>query len=718
MLQECRRILTITISLIFVSIAFAQHPARKKIDSLKNLLPFTQGINRVNCLNALSEEYWWPPRVFPDSISMWATEANSDAKKSNYTIGLATSTMHLGVSEIYRKNFLSAENYLRQSLQIFDSTHNDNGQAWCNLWLGQTLYSENNFNEATAFFTKSLTYLAKLDYPEGEGKAWAWLSFLYAATGNYERSFEYCTKSLFIRQNMSDHVCIAAALANMGYLYGSAGDYADALDYYRQGMQYASTHGINYYAANWNYFDEPIGAIYQLMNNPDSSLYYLQKAMQIDPANQMTRISYGETLLLKKQYDSALSIFLRPVNHFRKENDQWDLMRILLDAAKTYEEKKNYTEALKYAREDFSIAKKANVKPYILQEYLLLSKLYKHFKKNDSAYFFMQQYISVNDSVKNQQFLWRLTNYKKQTDFKKQIEAVTLLEKDNKLKADAIQKNVLLRNILLAGVIVLVLLGCVVYRVIDLKRKNERLEKIRLQYSLNMEQIENEKKQSALQIRATELEMQALRSQMNPHFIFNCLSSINSFILKNKSDEASKYLTKFSRLIRMVLNNSKQSFISLEDELETLTLYLDMEKLRFKDSFDYAFNLQDNIEVETIFIPPLLLQPFAENAIWHGLMHKQERGFLSFDFCREESFLSCLITDSGIGREQAELLKSKSSEKQKSMGLKITTERLSLLNNNSNQQTFFTIEDLIDENGKANGTRVHLKIFYKELIEV
>jgi LytS/YehU family sensor histidine kinase len=125
-----------------------------------------------------------------------------------------------------------------------------------------------------------------------------------------------------------------------------------------------------------------------------------------------------------------------------------------------------------------------------------------------------------------------------------------------------------------------------------------------------------------------ELEMQALRSQMNPHFIFNCLSSINRFILKNKTEEASDYLTKFSRLVRMVLNNSRQELIALEDELETLRLYLDMEQLRFKNAFDYYINCVNEITADNIFIPPLILQPFAENAIWHGLMHKHGQGHL------------------------------------------------------------------------------------------
>ncbi len=324
-----KKIMTVAVSTFLVTFIFAQHPDRNKIDSLKKLLPSTKGIRKIDCLNALSEEYWWPPRVWPDSISMWALQANSASFHSNYALGLATSAMHLGVADIYRKNFLTAEKYLRGALQSFDSLHDEDGLGWCNLWLGQTLYSENRFNEAMTFCTKAIDYLSKTYNREGLGKAWAWMSFLYAATGDYESSFEYCTKSLMIRQKMSDDVCVAASLANMGYLYKSAGDNEDALDYYRQGMQYANFHGVNYYAANWNYFDEPIGAVYQLMNNPDSSLYYLQKAIQIDPGNQMTRISFGETLLLKKQYDSALQIFLRPVDHFIKENDAWDLMRIL-----------------------------------------------------------------------------------------------------------------------------------------------------------------------------------------------------------------------------------------------------------------------------------------------------------------------------------------------------------------------------------------------------
>ena len=414
-----RKIIIIALSIFLASVTYAQeHPKRKKIDSLTSILPNKLGTERVDCLNAISEEYWWPPRVYPDSITMWAKPANEEALKISYVSGIATSNMHLGVAEIYRKNYLTAENYLRQALQTFDSIHYEIGYGWCKLWLGQILYAANNFTGAISSLKTSLPILVKYGDGEGEGKATAWLSFLYEATGEYDSSFSYCTMSLQIWQRMSDDVCIAGALANMGHLYKNAGAYDDALDYYHQGFQYANTHGFNVYTTNWNNIQESIGSTFRLMNKPDSSIYYLSQALQIDPESKVTWVSLGETFLLEKKYDSALTIFLKPVEHFRKENNQWDLMRVLLDVGKTYELKQNVKAALPYAHEGFLIAEKADVKPYMMQGYLLLSKIYKQFQKNDSAYFYLQQYAALKDAVNNKQFIFRLSNYKKQEDRK------------------------------------------------------------------------------------------------------------------------------------------------------------------------------------------------------------------------------------------------------------------------------------------------------------
>ena len=215
--------------------------------------------------------------------------------------------------------------------------------------------------------------------------------------------------------------------------------------------------------------------------------------------------------------------------------------------------------------------------------------------------------------------------------------------------------------------------------------------------------------------------MQALRAQMNPHFIFNCLNSINRFIFMNETKVASDYLTRFSRLIRMVLLHSQKKLVALEDELEMLRLYLDLERLRFKDAFDYSITTTNIVDAGAIFIPPLLLQPFCENAVWHGLMHKETKGHLNIIISEvnseEEKVLHCVIEDDGIGREKAAELKSKSAENEKSMGLKITTERLALLNQENNFSTFYKIEDVLNKDNEVVGTRVQLKIRFKESVE-
>ncbi len=705
----CRTILIVTSLLVWCSTS-AQHPNREKINRLEALLPTTQGMHRVDCLNALSEEYWWPPKVLPDSISCWAIPAHNEALRLGYTSGIATAIMHLGVAELYRKNFRTAENYLRQALPVFENRNNGREVGWCNLWLGQTLYGENNFKDAIACYIKSSPLLRKSGDGEGEGKVYAWMSFLYEAIGDYDSSFYYCNKSLQIREKMSDEVCIAGALVNMGHLYKAAGAFDDAIGYYKKGWQYASTHDFNVRTTNWNNMHEAIGTVYRLKDMLDSSVYYIHQAIQIDPENQLTYVSFGETLLAENKYDSALTIFLPPIEHYRKENDNWDLMRLLLDVAEAYEGKKKEATALQYAAEGFSLAKSANIKPYMIQGYLLLSKIYNHLKENDRAYFFMQQYISLKDSVSNKQFLWRLTNYKKQADFNAQLERIAsldkdnkILDKDNRIKEEKLKRAIMLKWTLIIGLLIALMSGTFIFRNLTLKRKNENLE--------------HQRKQSELKLTAAELEMQALRAQMNPHFIFNCLSSINSFILKSETQSASDYLTKFSRLIRMVLTNSNKSFIPLEDELDMLRLYLDMERLRFKNAFDYNIVFENTIDSSNILVPPLLLQPFAENAIWHGLMHKEGHGTLNIALSTENDILNCVITDNGVGRDKAAQLKSKSANQRKSMGLQITAERLALLNKDLSEQTHFTIEDVVDSDGKVAGTQVILKLHVRSLID-
>ncbi len=210
--------------------------------------------------------------------------------------------------------------------------------------------------------------------------------------------------------------------------------------------------------------------------------------------------------------------------------------------------------------------------------------------------------------------------------------------------------------------------------------------------------------------RIARTEMAALRAQMNPHFVFNCLSSINRFILVNQPDEASAYLTKFSRLIRLILDNSRTETVPLNKELEALQLYVEMEQMRFSERFEYRLKVADDVQTEHLEVPPLLIQPFVENAIWHGLMHKKVPGLLQVRVFYEGKKLCIEVEDNGVGRQRAMELKSRSATVNKSLGMKVTAERLEVINQLYGTNAEVTTMDLKDENGEAMGTRVVLKI--------
>lgn len=215
-----------------------------------------------------------------------------------------------------------------------------------------------------------------------------------------------------------------------------------------------------------------------------------------------------------------------------------------------------------------------------------------------------------------------------------------------------------------------------------------------------------EEQRTVLRQRLTDLETKVLRAQMNPHFIFNSLNSINRYIVKSEPETASAYLTKFGKLIRMILDNSNHRLISLEEELNALKLYIELEALRFNKKFSYSIHVSDDVNPNSFGLPPLIIQPFIENAIWHGLLHKESPGELMISITRCNTGIRCIVEDNGIGRKKAAELKSRSINTDKSYGLKITTERIKRINEHST----IAVEDLHDEFGNAAGTRVTLEI--------
>lgn len=204
-------------------------------------------------------------------------------------------------------------------------------------------------------------------------------------------------------------------------------------------------------------------------------------------------------------------------------------------------------------------------------------------------------------------------------------------------------------------------------------------------------------------------ELHALRSQMNPHFIFNTLSSIQSFITKNDSKDAVIYLSKFSKLMRATLENTQKQKIPIKDEIETLELYMGLEKLRLNNKFDYEILVDDEIDIQFEEIPPMLVQPYIENAIWHGISHKKGKGIIKISFRLEnENLLKCEIEDNGVGRQKA-MEMNKEQQKNKSLGMSITKERLEIINSLKDSKLSVSIVDL-EGNNISKGTKIELFI--------
>jgi len=214
--------------------------------------------------------------------------------------------------------------------------------------------------------------------------------------------------------------------------------------------------------------------------------------------------------------------------------------------------------------------------------------------------------------------------------------------------------------------------------------------------------------------KSTLLEQKLLRSQMNPHFIFNALTAIESFIYKNEPKEAGRYLSGFARLMRLILENSREEYVTLEKEIHTLEHYLNLQKLRYNNSFSYKITIDENIDISAMSIPPMLAQPFIENSIEHGLKNIGKMGEINLNFLLRNGELIFEACDNGIGFEKSMQIKNKESG-HKSMATTITLERLKNLNRNKSKKIKWLMEDVTDQINNVLGTRVVFTIPFKEI---
>ncbi len=683
--------------LLFLTVAVSSFAQKEQMDSLKNVLPALKDSARIDCLNALSNAYIW---IDADSARSLATQVLKEAETQHYIKGMANAYNNLAwMTRLLADNYPGMEMYCKKAIALLEETRDEEQLAYSWFLLGCAFAAQSKFSSSLITFEKAGETYVMIADEVGLANVYAFMADVELNRGHYGKSLQYSVKWLDISKKVNNK----RYLDIWASLYKNIADYETAIDYYNQAAQYArETKHFDELA----WFVQSIGEIFFLQEKYNSARHYYEMAINYNPNNQLYS-RRGELYIAFKNYDTALVYLNKSLNDAEKANARNQEMWILLRLGKAYKEMGNNKKALQIARELLQIAQETEARQYIRDGHFLLYELFVQSGIQDSSLIHLQKYTALKDTIDKDLSAQKLAFYKIRSEKEKDQSRINLLNDEKKLQQQQLNQSAQQKKFLIAGIAALWLIGIILFRNLILKRKNE---KQRLEHELEIQKFESEKTKAELQQQANGLEMQALRAQMSPHFIFNSLNSINRFILQNNKAQASEYLTKFSKLVRLILQNSQAALIPLESEVEALKLYLELEAVRFDHQFEYKLIINDDVDSDLLKVPPLIIQPYAENAIWHGLMHKEEKGHLEIELFQCDQVLCCKITDDGIGRQKAAELKSKSASTHKSMGMRITADRIAMLQQKKQIDTTIKITDLVLPDGSAGGTEVLLKI--------
>jgi tetratricopeptide (TPR) repeat protein len=702
--NDIKQIFFLTAFLIWNVGCFAQSLQR---DRLMRILPALRDSARVDCLNNLSSYYslfysFQKNYANRDSIIRFSSPAYDEAVKLNYTHGIAESLLNKAAAEDVADHFAAVELFSRRAISWYRKTLNKKGLATACEHLGYALYGQGIYNQALRYLDTAYGYYKK----EGDTVGMYWsisrIALIYQDNGNIEKFLEMERNCLDLAKQKRDDAFCRIQLLRIAELYSEVDDNSTASEYYRQA--YSHLDKITGYKIIGSCAFK-FGAEFQIkLKQYDSAKYYYKFMDTSEPrARRFYLASSGRLFYAQGQYEKALTNFQRALQYNRDVNDQNQIMILLDGIGRTYLATGQMDSAYRYARESLTMAEQTGMAESEKEAFQIISSFYEQRHRYDSALFYFRKYTLLKEGSLTKELNKKLGTYKYEQQF-------AVLNNEKEIQRVKLHNEVVLKEILVGSISILLVLALIIFRNITLKRKNESNLRELAENELQIQKLEGEKTITEMEQRAIELEMQALRAQMNPHFIFNSLNSIHRFILENNQAQASQFLTKFSRLIRLILLNSQTSFITLESELESLSLYLELESLRFNYYFSYKISVRPEIDVSELNIPPLIIQPYVENAIWHGLMHKKEKGHLDIDILEENECLLIRISDNGVGRKKAAEKAGKSATLHKSSGIRITSERISRLKNSDVKEPKVTIHDLVYNDGTAAGTEVIIKI--------
>nr|WP_319776200.1 tetratricopeptide repeat protein [uncultured Sphaerochaeta sp.] len=577
-----------------------------------------------------------------------------------FTDGLSKSDDNLNKARFFYRigeTFVDSTNYqlalenLSKSLELFLIEDDISVLFNVHTLIGMCYGLTSDLEKAIVSFNSALQVSKKLKDSTNIAQGYFNIGLANYFLGKYDAATDYYIQSLKIREELTDTNSLVKSLTTVGEILRTRGKYAEAMNYYMQALSLKKS--INDKEALAYVYSE-IGLIYKNEKKYKQALAYMDTSLQISREGKYKRgIATLYTYMggIEKELgntNKALDLYLKSIDAYHDIDFQNGIAQSQIAIARIYYEKGNYTKATALLKSAQQKAKSNN----LLEEQTNIAELlYKIGKATGSKTTLarLEEYIVLKDSLFNIEKEKQINEIETKYETEKKEEQINLLDQETKLQ----QQQLSTQKYLLWGTVLFTLMIIVV--AILFIRQN------RLRTQLKVEQGKQ----------------RLLRSQMNPHFIYNALAAIQSFVIKNNPMESASYISGFTRLMRIVLESSREDFIPLSEEKEFLEIYLKLQQLRFNNKFTFSIVIDDNINEEEIMIPPMLIQPIVENAIEHGIRNlENNNGRIELKYKLIENNLTIDIIDNGPGLS---LKKQSVNKEHKSLAREILSERLNNL---------------------------------------
>ena len=623
-------------------------------------------------------------------------EVEPDSQKVTILLTLAQRLLY--------KETSSSKAYAQQSSELAFKINDTIAAADAIYQEGITYAISGDTPSALAQFIKAYGLYKRQKFPEGMGKAQVGIGNIHQMNNELEEAIIHHKIGLSHYITTKDSVNVAYGLNNIGLSFKDNMQYDSAIYYFKKRLDL--TRAIKAQSGIASSLNNLANTYKDKKEFKNAEKYLLEAlAMRIEMGNPkyigLVQGNLGEVYFEMGQMGKSAQYFEQCIANRKLAKDLRGVSLNSSRLAKTYREMGLYDRSINAAQTGREIAQQLGHLDYEMMALEQLKETLQKAGNYKEALVINEAYHSLQDTLLNKAKVKELAALETKFDVTLKEEKlaiqdtqIDLLEKKN--HADQKAKWMLIATGLLLTTLLIVL-----YNRYQLKQKTT-LELTQKNEAIN--QMNNE-----INVINKELEKKMLRAQMDPHFIFNSLNSIQHFITTNEKKLAIKYLSKFSKLIRKVLDNSINDRVSLNEELSLLEDYMELEELRLNHSFEFELNISKEVDVYNIEVPFLIIQPYVENAIKHGLKNKPSHGKLNIKIIDEGEFLKCTIEDNGIGRDAAKKF-AENRVGHKSHGMNVTQKRLDLLNKSNTLKTKVSVEDLVDSRGVPMGTKVELVI--------